>query len=62
MFPIKIRKFPPHRGVEFFIELMAGATLASKAPYKMRTLEFLELNLHLKEMFDKGYIRESVSP
>jgi len=35
---------------------------ASKAPYRMSTLELVELKLQLKEMLDKGYIRPSVSP
>jgi len=45
VFPIDILELPPHREVEFFIELMLGATLASKAPYKMSTLELVELKL-----------------
>ena len=53
---------PPHRKVDFSIELKPGATPTSKAPYRMSTLEFLELKLQLKEILDKGYIRPSVSP
>ena len=53
---------PPHREVEFSIELVPGATPASKAPYRMNTPELVELKLKLKEMLDKGYIRPSVSP
>eukprot|EP00253_Pinus_taeda_P005387 PITA_05387 len=34
-----------------------GEALASKAPYRMSTLELVELKLQLKEMLDKGYIR-----
>ena len=33
-----------------------------KAPYRMSTLELLELKLYLKDMLEKGYIRPSVSP
>ena len=31
-------------------------------PYRMSTLELVELKLWLKEMMDKGYILPSVSP
>ena len=34
----------------------------SRMPYRMSTLELVELKLQLKEMMDKGYIRSSVSP
>jgi len=52
----------PHREVEFSIESVLGATPSSKAPYRMRTPELVEMKLHLKEILDKGYIRSSVSP
>ena len=48
--------------VDFSIELVQGASLASKAPYRMSTPNLVELKLYLKEMLDKGYIRPSVSP
>jgi len=41
---------------------MPGATLASKSPCRMSTPELVDLNLKLKEMLDKGYIRPSVAP
>ena len=56
-----ILEFSPHRGVEFSIELVTRAELASNAPFRMRTPELVQLKLRLKEMFDKGYIRPSVS-
>jgi hypothetical protein len=34
----------------------------SRTPYRMSTLELVELKLQLKEMMDKGYIRPNVSP
>eukprot|EP00253_Pinus_taeda_P004224 PITA_04224 len=57
-----ISEFPPHKEVEFSIELVLGATPTSKAPYRMRTLDLVELKLQMKEMLDKGYIRPSVLP
>jgi len=53
---------PPHREVAFSIELVSGEALASKEPYKMSTPELVELELQLKEILEKGYIRPSVSP
>lgn len=58
--PVEISEFPPHREV-FSIELMMGPAPTSKAPYRISTLELVELKLHLKEMIFKGYIRSSVS-
>jgi hypothetical protein len=34
----------------------------SRTPYRISTLEIVELKLQLKEMWDKGYNRPSVSP
>lgn len=52
----------PHREVYFSIELVPGVDPASKEPYRMKTPEMVELNLQLREMLDKGYIRSGVSP
>jgi len=57
-----IIEFPPHKEVDFSIELASGASPTSKAPYRMSTPKLVELKLQLKEMLDKGYIRPSVSP
>eukprot|EP00253_Pinus_taeda_P017427 PITA_17427 len=58
----EIPKLPPHREVEFSIELVPRATPTSKEPYRMSPPEFVDLKLQLKEMLDKGYIRPSVLP
>eukprot|EP00253_Pinus_taeda_P006366 PITA_06366 len=62
VFAEDITKLPPHREVDFSIELVPWAALALKTSYRMSTLELVELKLPLKEMLDKGYIRPSVSP
>jgi len=62
VFPIEISELPPHREVDFSIELVTEAAPTSKAPYRMSTPELVELKLQLKEMLYKGYIRPSVSP
>ena len=40
--PEDITKFPPHREVEFSIDLVLGETPTSKAPYRMSTPELVE--------------------
>eukprot|EP00253_Pinus_taeda_P034511 PITA_34511 len=62
VYPEDIIELPPHNEVEFSIELIPRVAPALKAPYRMSTLELVELKLQLKEMLDKGYIRPSVSP
>ena len=54
--------FPPHREIEFAIDVVLGATPASITPYRMAPLELKELKLQLKELLEKGFIRPSVSP
>jgi hypothetical protein len=53
---------PPKRDIDFSINLMPGATPVSKTPYRMSTPELKELQMKLKELLKKGYIRPSVSP
>ena len=52
--PTEIPQLPLHREINFSIDLEPGATPASKAPYKMSTLELVELKLNLKDILDKG--------
>jgi len=47
---------PPGRDIDFSIELVPGAVPISRAPYRMSTLEIVELKLQLKEMLYKGCI------
>eukprot|EP00253_Pinus_taeda_P027918 PITA_27918 len=54
VFPAYVSEFPPHREVDFSIELVPGETPASKAPYRMSIPELVDLKLQLKEMLDKG--------
>ena len=48
---------PPERELEFCIDLLSGTTTISKAPYRMAPAELQELNIQLKELLDKGFIR-----
>ncbi|KAG7599514.1 Retrotransposon gag domain [Arabidopsis suecica] len=53
---------PPDRSDPFTIELEAGTTPISKAPYRMAPAEMAELKKQLEELLDKGFIRPSSSP
>jgi hypothetical protein len=53
---------PPRRDIDFSINLMPGAALVSKTPYRMSTPELKELQMQLEELLKKGYIHPSVSP
>lgn len=60
--PENIPGLPPKWDIYFTIELIPGAKLVSKAPYRMSVSELTELKMQLQEFLDKGYIRPSVSP
>ena len=62
VFPEELLGLPPHREIEFAIDVVPGATPASITPYKMAPLELKELKLQLQELLEKGFIRPSVSP
>jgi len=62
VFPEEIPSMPPHRELEFNIDLIPGATAISKAPYRMTSMELKELKTQLHELLEKGYIRPSRSP
>ena len=62
VFPEELPGLPPHREIEFAIDIVPGATPASITPYRMAPLELKELKLQLQELLEKGFIRPSVSP
>ncbi|GJY25983.1 putative reverse transcriptase domain-containing protein [Tanacetum coccineum] len=53
---------PLTRQVEFQIDLIPGAALVARAPYRLAPSEMKELSEQLKELSDKGFIRPSSSP
>ncbi|GKB58512.1 putative reverse transcriptase domain-containing protein [Tanacetum coccineum] len=53
---------PPSCEVEFRIDLIPGAMLVAKSPYRLAPTEMQELSNQLKELQDKGFIRPSSSP
>ncbi|TYK04587.1 ty3-gypsy retrotransposon protein [Cucumis melo var. makuwa] len=62
VFPEELPGLPPHREIEFAIELEPGTVPISRAPYRMALTELKELKVQLQELLDKGFIRPSVSP
>ncbi|KAL0556312.1 hypothetical protein IC582_004825 [Cucumis melo] len=62
VFPEELPGLPPHREVEFAIDLEPGTVPISRAPYRMAPAELKELKVQLQELLDKGFIRPSVSP
>nr|GFB67774.1 putative reverse transcriptase domain-containing protein [Tanacetum cinerariifolium] len=53
---------PPARPVEFQIDLIPGAALVARAPYRLAPSEMKEFSEQLQELSDKGFIRLSSSP
>lgn len=53
---------PPIRGIEHQIDLIPGASLPNRAPYRTNPEETKEIQRQVQELFDKGYVRESLSP
>ena len=62
IFPDELPSLPPHREVEFGIDLVPGATPISKAPYRLSPAELKELKQQLQELTESGFIRPSTSP
>ena len=53
---------PPIRGIEHQIDLIPGASLPNRTPYKTNPEETKEIQRQVQELLDKGYVRESLSP
>lgn len=49
---------PPIHGIEHQINLVPGSTLPYKPAYRVNLEETKELEKQVKELMDKGYIRE----
>ncbi|GJZ50123.1 putative reverse transcriptase domain-containing protein [Tanacetum coccineum] len=53
---------PPQRQVVFRKDLIPGATLVAKSPYRLAPSKMKEMSEQLQELKDKGFIRPSHSP
>ena len=60
VFPYELLGLPPHRDVDFGIELHFGTLPISMTPHRMAPVELQELRVQLQELLDKGYDQESV--
>jgi hypothetical protein len=56
----KLLGLPPKRDIDFSINMIPGATLVSKTPYRMSTPELKELQMKLEKILKRGYIDLSV--
>ncbi|GJX64937.1 putative reverse transcriptase domain-containing protein [Tanacetum coccineum] len=61
VFPNDLLGLPPVREIEFRINLILGASIVVKSPYRLAPSEMLELSNLLKELQEKGFIRPSQS-
>jgi hypothetical protein len=61
VFPMELPGMPPDRDIKFVIELRSSTSPIYKTPFRMTTLELVELKEHIKELQEKGFIRPSLS-
>nr|GEV91439.1 putative reverse transcriptase domain-containing protein [Tanacetum cinerariifolium] len=62
VFPDDLSGLPPIREIKFQIEMIPGAMLVAKSPYRLAPSELEELSGQVTELQDKGFIRPSSSP
>jgi hypothetical protein len=53
---------PPNRGIEHQINLVLGAPLPNRPPYRTNPEATKEIQRQVQELLDKGYLKESLSP
>ena len=62
VFQDELTGLPPHRVVDFGIELHPGTSPIYMTPHRIAPVELQELRVQLQELLDKGFIRPSTSP
>ena len=62
VFPEELPGLPPHRDVDFGIELHPGNSPISMTPHRMALVELQKLRVQLQELLNKRFIRPSTSP
>ncbi|GJU65821.1 putative reverse transcriptase domain-containing protein [Tanacetum coccineum] len=62
VFPEDLPGIPPAQQVEFQIDLVPGAALVARTPYRLAPSKMKEPAEQLQELFDKGFIRPNSSP
>jgi len=53
---------PPLSGIEHRIDLIPGAPLPNKAPYRVNPKETKEIQRQVQQLIDNSHVRESLSP
>ena len=53
---------PPLRGIEHQIDLIPGAALPKRPPYRTNPEETKEIQRQVQALLNKGYVRESLNP
>ena len=61
VFQDELPGLPPHKDVDFVIELHPRTSPISMTPYRMAPVELQELKVQLQELLDKGFIKPSTS-
>ena len=56
VFPDELLGLPPHRDVDFVIELYPGMSPISMTPHRRAPIELQEFKVQLKKLLDKGFI------
>ena len=62
IFPDELPGLPPHRNVDFIIELHPSTSPIYLTPHRMAPVELQELKVQLQELLDRGFSRPSTSP
>ena len=62
VFPEDLVSLPPHREIEFSIDLVPDTAPISMAPYRFAPAELSVLKTQRQELLDKGFGCPSVSP
>ncbi|GFS37772.1 hypothetical protein Acr_00g0053850 [Actinidia rufa] len=62
VFPKDLTKLPPHREIEFSIDLIPGTVPISVPLNRFAPAELQELKVQIQDLLDKGFIRPSASP
>ena len=62
VFPDEIPGLPPKKDINFAFELVPGVAPMSQTSCRMKKQEMIEMNMQLRELLEKNYLRPSVSP
>ena len=62
VFPEELPGLPPHREIEFCIDVVSDTAPTSMPSYRMASAKLRELKEQLQKLLDKGFIRPSTSP